>query len=136
MSDFNKTVKELNFPKRIIHCRPNTPIADVMAGMVEKDIGAVVITEDRKPVGIVTERDYLTKLSGKDVDLSGPISDIMTDHPTTVGEDENIMNVVKNMRLGNFRRMIVVDAEGKLVCVISIRDIMEFFAHTIDSKGL
>lgn len=137
VAEFRKSLKDMKIPKRIIHCRPETPFKDVLEAMKSKDMGAVVITTaDRIPLGIITERDILKNIAGEDVDLSLPIETYMTPKPTTVNESEDCLKTIQYMELGGFRRLIVVDDDGKLSFVVSLKDLVFYLYKVIDTKGL
>ncbi|MEQ8209011.1 MAG: CBS domain-containing protein [Lacipirellulaceae bacterium] len=122
---------------RIASLEPNTPlavspqatIAEVLATMLEKRIGCVMITEGDKLAGIFTERDALTKL-GADAGTQGkrPISTVMTTNPVTLQAEDKIAFALHHMNLGGFRHLPVMEGE-KLTGVISIRDILGYLTR-------
>lgn len=138
LDDLRKPIGEFSIPKRIIHCRPEVIAQDVVEAMAEKNAGAAIITnEERDVLGIVTERDFLNKALAQKLDLSNtPISALMTGNPTTIKASTPLMEMVKIMLLGKFRRMIVTDDNNKLQFVVSLGDIVEIFFRTIEKKGL
>lgn len=119
---------------RIASLNPNTPlavspqttIAEVLATMLEKSIGCVMVTEGETLTGIFTERDALTKLSA-DAGQRGdrPISSVMTTDPVTLQAEDKIAFALHHMNLGGFRHLPVMEGE-KLTGVISIRDILAY----------
>lgn len=138
VADFRKPLGDFKIPKRIIHCRPDTPCVDVLEAMKLKDLGAVVVTsEERDVLGIVTERDFMNKVVGIAFDLEkSTVDQIMTANPTTVKISDSLIDVIKIMQLGNFRRMIVTEDNGKLAYVISYGDIIAIIVGIINNRGL
>ena len=102
---------------------PDTPVAECVRTMTAKRIGALIVMDGEKLVGIFTERDALTKVLGAGLDpVSTKISAVMTTDPycilpgTTVGE---AMEVVTKRR---FRHLPIVE-NGKVLGVVSSGDL-------------
>lgn len=96
--------------------------------MSEKNYGAcVVINDEDKPVGIVTERDFMRRLIDKNLDAhTTPISQIMTHHPKVAGLDDNVLDWLRQMSNERFRHVPVVDSSGKLINLLSQGDFVSF----------
>lgn len=102
---------------------PDTPVAECVRTMTAKRIGALIVMDGEKLVGIFTERDALNKVLGAGLDpVSTKISAVMTKDPycilpgTTVGE---AMEVVTKRR---FRHLPIVE-NGKVFGVVSSGDL-------------
>ena len=94
-------------------------VRQVIADIVEKDIAAVVITEEDRPIGILTERDIQNNIARRLEDLGDtPISEVMTRDPIVVSGTDSPARAMNLMTSGNFRHIPVVDADGKLIGVI------------------
>jgi len=103
---------------------PDAPVVDAIRLMAEKRIGALLVMQAGKLVGILSERDYARKvvLQGKS-SRDTPVSDIMTPQVMTVGLDdtaEHCMQLVTNRRI---RHLPVMDGEHVLG-VVSIGDLV------------
>lgn len=98
---------------------------DVARLMAQRNVGSVVVTEDRKCVGLVTDRDVVVHAVGQDLDPSEvPVSDIMTDKPIACKEDQTIFDAAQlAFSQGPFRRLPVVDKEGEVIGIISVADL-------------
>ncbi len=104
----------------------NSTVDDAVKLMWEKQIGSVlVVDEDGKLRGIVTQRDVLYAgyrgLCGKGI----LVTDIMTENPVTVKPDDTIEEAVKKMREADVSHLPVVDNEGKPIGVLAMRDVMD-----------
>lgn len=108
-------------------CRPETSLEDVARIMWEKDCGSVpVVDEQQRPVGIITDRDIaigsvlqhkaLWEICARDITNSRPLF--------TCKQSDDIKNALELMREQSIRRLPVVDAQGKLVGLISMGDII------------
>ena len=93
--------------------------------MVEHDVGSVLIMEGEKLLGIFTERDALRIFvaTRRDPDQT-IIADVMTRDPQTISPDASPEEALQYMTEGNFRHLPVVDDEGKVRGVISLRDFL------------
>jgi len=103
---------------------PMASVFEAVKLMAEKNIGALVVTEGEKIVGIITERDYARKIvlmarSSKDT----PVRDIMTSsamYVSSIQRSEECMALMTNNRV---RHLLVID-DGRLVGIISIGDLV------------
>jgi CBS domain-containing protein len=110
---------------------PNTPTRDVVKLMAKYNIGSVIIIEGEKPVGIFTERD-LVKTVSENRDLNLPVKNNGTyRNLIVVNENDSIKVAAELMKKYNIRHLPVVNNDGKLVGVISIRDLI-YEDHVLD----
>jgi len=117
--------------REVVTAGKNTPLKEVANSMYEKRVGSVVVVDEAgKPVGIVTERD-LVYVCAKGLSADTPIWMVMTENPITIGEDALLLDAVEKMRSLNVRHLPVVDKEGKLVGIISVRDVLDLAAFLI-----
>jgi CBS domain-containing protein len=96
--------------------------------MSEKNYGAsVIVDNDNKPVGIVTERDFMRRLLAKGLDVNTtPISEIMTRDLKLASADDNVVDWLRIMSNERFRHLPVVDAQGKLLNLMSQGDFVSY----------
>jgi CBS domain-containing protein len=104
-------------------------VGDAVACMRESKSGCVLVTEHRKPIGIFTERDVLTKVVGGHLALSTPLAEVMTHDPQAVAERNSVADVIRRMLTGGFRHMPVVDSSGNVTGVISVKRIVEYLVE-------
>jgi CBS domain-containing protein len=117
--------------REVVTAGKNTPLKEAANSMYEKRVGSVVVVDEAgKPVGIVTERD-LVYVCAKGLSADTPIWMVMTENPITIGEDALLLDAVEKMRSLNVRHLPVVDKEGKLVGIISVRDVLDLAAFLI-----
>ncbi len=86
-------------------------------------ISAVPVLKDGKLVGIVTRKDILRKVDENQVAL------LMTQNPVTVKTDTPVEEIIRIFSSTHFRRIPVVDDDGKLVGIITVRDIIQKIAE-------
>jgi CBS domain-containing protein len=123
------------WPKSPSKVSPDTTVGEVLTKMVNERIGCVMVVENDKLVGIFSERDALMKLN---VDaakfLSRPISQFMTTDPVTLETNDKIAFALHKMNVGGYRHVPIL-FHGKLVGVISIRDILRYLTDRITVGG-
>jgi CBS domain-containing protein len=103
-----------------------TLVYDAIALMAEKRIGALLVIDDGKLVGIVSERDYTRKVSLKGKTLRDTqVREIMSSPVIHVTSHETVGEVMSLMTERRIRHMPVVD-DGKVVGVLSIGDIVKW----------
>jgi len=114
--------------KEVVTAKEHDKIRDVAIRMYEKRVGSVVVLDDEgKPIGIVTERDMVYVVA-RALPPDTPVWMVMTENPVVINENALVTEAVEKMRLQNVRHLPVVNAEGKLVGMVSFRDIIDFVA--------
>jgi CBS domain-containing protein len=104
--------------KPLVKAHVGTLAQNAINLMVAKDIGALVVTEKGKPIGIVTERDILRKCCPVATCGSIKIGKIMTKPLVTVDADTSIGSTVEIMIDEKIRRLVVSE-EGKLTGIVT-----------------
>jgi CBS domain-containing protein len=104
----------------------NATVLDAARGMAERNIHAVLVTDDGNLTGIFTGTDLIKKVVavGSDPNLTA-LSDVMTRNPQTVSPGFNAIEALHRMHDGRFRHLPVVD-NGKLVGIVSRRDFLDY----------
>ena len=99
-------------------------VAKILKIMKMSGIGSVVITEEDKPVGIVTDRDIVIKVIMGDRDPSKlKVKEIMTSPLVTIEADASLRHACKLLVEKGIRRLLVIDAD-ELTGVVSLRNIL------------
>jgi CBS domain-containing protein len=104
---------------------PETTVNDLLAGLAEHNIGAMVVIGDDGLQGIVSERDVVRQLfeHGAGI-LGGPVSAIMTALVATCGIEDTVDHLTALMTQNRVRHIPVVEA-GQLVGIVSIGDVVK-----------
>ena len=104
---------------------PTDTVYRALQLMAENNVGSVVVCHDGQMVGIFTERDYCRKLilMGRS-SLNTPLDEIMTRNMITVRPNQNLEECHELMSKYYIRHLPVEDV-GRLVGVVSMRDVME-----------
>jgi CBS domain-containing protein len=102
----------------------------VVAAMKTQGRGAVLVEDDGALVGIFTERDLLNRIDYSDTLWSHVVvRDVMTPHPMVIRADDSLSEALRRLTQGHRRHLPIVDDRGKVVGLISIRDILTFIAE-------
>jgi CBS domain-containing protein len=109
-------------------------LGDAAAAMAERGVGAVVVLEGGSIAAILTERDVMKAVAaGKDG--GAPVADWMTRHPDTIEPGDTTDHAASLMIHGGFRHLPVV-AEGEVVGIVSIRDLMKVALDDRSPRGV
>ena len=113
---------------------PTDTVYRALQLMAENNVGAVMISERGRMVGIFTERDYCRKviLMGRS-SLTTPVAEIMTKKMITVNSNQPLEECLELMTKYHIRHLPVQDNE-KLVGVVSMRDVMEMIISVKDDR--
>jgi len=97
--------------------------------MLEKDIGSLVVSMGKTPVGIVTERDVLRKVTSVGDDPRKiRVRDIMSTTLITAPTGLSIGEAAKKMVSNKIKRLVVVDNEGNLTGLLTATDLIRWMA--------
>jgi len=110
----------------VVTVRPDATCRALLALLAERNIGAVVVSEDGVTVGgIVSERDVVRRLNDRgDAVLDGPVSDIAVWQVSTCGLADHVAELCTTMTQRRIRHLPVVD-HGRLVGIVSIGDMVK-----------
>jgi CBS domain-containing protein len=105
---------------------PAATVREAIRVMREHRIGCVLVVEEERLVGIITERDLLLKV--EDADLGRPIQALMTPDPEVLTLDDPIVYALNKMSVGGFRHVPLVDDARRPVGIVSVKDIIDYIA--------
>ena len=120
---------------------PDTPVYKALELMSEKNCGAVLVLEEEKLVGILSERDYARKviLKGKS-SKDTPVKEIMSSKVVCIQPKQTIDDCMALMTDKRIRHLPVMEGETTLVGLISIGDVVkeviseqEFIIHQLEN---
>lgn len=114
-----------NASGKIWSVRSSQSVLDAVRLLAEKDIGAVLVIDDEKLSGILSERDYARKLILQNRDSrTTPVSEVMTRNVVTITRGMSVAECMTLMTKNRFRHLPVVEDE-KVVGMISIGDLVK-----------
>jgi CBS domain-containing protein len=111
----------------VVTAKPNITAKDAVRTLRETHVGSIIITdENRKCIGIFTERDAI-RIMANDVSLDTPLEQVMTKNVATIGKEASLEEARRLIISHGIRHLPVVDSEGKLVGLFSVRKIIDEF---------
>ena len=109
--------------KALITVNRATTALQVAKMMEQGGIGAVLVQDDGNPVGIVTDRDYATKIAANDLPLATAVENIMSTPLITINHNEPISAAAERMTSKKIRKLAVTE-NGKIVGIITSTDLV------------
>jgi len=117
--------------KNVITIEHDKTAHDAACLISEKDISFLVIMKDDVPIGVLTESDFVKRLSARDKKASEVIiSEIMSNKFRWVNPETEIEDAIQKMLNNNIRRLLILDDE-KLVGVLTQTDLTEFLRNKL-----
>jgi len=112
----------------VVTVSPKETVYEAIKKMSDLKVGALVVTNNEdKPIGMISERDYMTKIALKGLSSKhAPVQDIMTVKVQTTSPKTGASECMKLMTNGRFRHIPVVDDKGKMIGIISIGDLVKY----------
>jgi CBS domain-containing protein len=111
--------------REIFAVEPDEPVYEAIRRMAERQVGALLVMEGERMVGIVSERDYARKVILRDrASRTTPVRDIMTTEVIGVGAHETVQDCMQSMTRHRIRHLPVLE-DGKVVGMLSIGDLVK-----------
>jgi CBS domain-containing protein len=138
---FSQRIRSVMEQKKLVTAAPETTVNQAAKLMAKRNVGAVMVVEDGRLVGIFTERDAVFRVIAKGRDAQTTLlADVMTDAPHTVDPDKTFGYALLMMHDNGFRHLPVIE-NGKPIGIISARnaldpDLEEFVAEAQRRKHI
>jgi len=129
--DFNSSstlVKDI-MTEALISVNITTPAFQIAKMMELEKIGAILVKEDGVHVGIITDRDFATKIAANNLPFDTPVEKIMSSPLITINYRERISIAAKKMSDKKVRKLAVAK-KGKIVGLITSTDLVKEIAKT------
>ena len=119
--------------KNVLTAEKSTSLQDAAEKMNQLNVGCVIVTEESKPVGIITERDFETKVAAEGRPLFTEISEVMSFPLITIDPEETIWEASEIMKEKLIHKLPVIENE-RIVGVITTSDIVRISSVGSDSQ--
>jgi len=107
----------------LISVNPRTTAFQIAKMMEHGGIGAIIVKENTIPVGVITARDFATKIVANNLPFDTPAKKIMSSPLITVDHSETVYSTVKMMNDKKIRK-IIVSEKGKIVGLVASTDLV------------
>ncbi len=109
---------------------PDQTLEEAAAAMREVSHGSALVCQNDQLVGIITERDLL-RLLAESTDFNSPVSESMTTNPQTLSTDDTLLDAVRLMDQGGYRRLPIVGNDACAVGVIDVKTVMNYVVDQV-----
>lgn len=132
---FSQRIRSVMERRKFLTAPPDTTVSKAAKLMANKNVGAVMVVENERLIGIFTERDAVFRVMAQGLDENTTrLSDVMTAAPQTVDPDKSFGYALLMMHENGFRHVPVIEG-GKPIGIVSSRNALdpemeEFVAET------
>ncbi len=122
---FDQLVKEVMQKSKVLKAPPETLVSKAAKLMAKKNVGAVMVVDGERLVGIFTERDVVFRVVAQSRDASKTrLADVMTPSPQVVAPDKPLGYALSIMHERGFRHLPVIES-GRILGIVSARSAMD-----------
>ena len=122
---FSQSVKNVMERKNLLTAPPEMSVREAAKQMAKRTVGAVLVVDGQRLVGIFTERDAVLRVLANDRDPGTTrLAEVMTPAPITVGPEKSFGFALLLMHENGFRHVPVIEG-GKLVGIVSARNALD-----------
>jgi CBS domain-containing protein len=116
--------------RQVITTDPEESVEVAAQRMRDHEVGALAVVEGRRPVGIVTDRDLVTRaLATEAPPKLTQVRAVMTPHPICISKSAPLEGAMADLRFYHIRRLVVVNNAQEVVGIISLDDVLELLAE-------
>jgi CBS domain-containing protein len=116
-----RTIREIIEGQEPLTAPSEMTVAEAARLMKQRNVGAMMVVDGGKLVGMFTERDALFRVLSAGLDGTTPLSKVMTKNPRTIPPDRLFVQALSIMHEGRFRHLPVIE-DGRPIGMISARD--------------
>ena len=118
----------------VVTVKPDATVTELLAGLAEHNIGAMVVVGDSGVAGIVSERDVVRQVHAHGASvLSQPVEKIMTSVVSTCSKSDTLDSLTRLMTENRVRHVPVLE-DGKLIGIVSIGDVVKTRMEELESE--
>jgi CBS domain-containing protein len=120
---FPLKVKDI-MTRDVLSVAPETPVRDAAELLGSFNIGSVPVCQDRKAVGVLTDRDIAVRVTARSLDPAQvKVQEVMTRNPVTCDPEDDLVDVEEVMADAQVRRLPVVDRDGNMIGYLAMAKI-------------
>lgn len=112
----------------------DVPVREAAHILIEKDVNRLLVTEDKKPVGVISTTDFVASIAREEKPKRETVGDIMSDAILVCRGKTPIVSAARTILDAGWRSVLVIDAKGQPLGVVSGKDLMPFVENGIDES--
>jgi len=114
---------------KVVQASPSVSIREALELMQSRRSGYVVLTDQKKVVGIITEVDVAQKILGENVDTQRPVREFMTPDPAVLTRQDPVGSAIDLMAKMSIYHLPLVNESKELAGMLSVRTLIRFLAE-------
>lgn len=111
-------------------------VGDALDAVKRYEKGYVLVIDDGRPIGMMSETEVLTRIVARHVNFNDPVSEYMMHGPATLSEKDPVAVAIRMMDEGGMPAIPILDRDGRAVAVLRTQDIIEFLAEAFPLQVL
>ncbi|MGH1567017.1 MAG: CBS domain-containing protein [Nitrosopumilus sp.] len=119
--------------KNVLTVEKSTSLQEAAQNMKKSNVGCVIVTENNKPLGIVTERDFVTRIAAEGRPLFTEIFEVMSSPLITIDPEETIWEASEMMKERKIHKLPVKENE-QIIGIVTTTDIVKISSVGSDSE--
>jgi CBS domain-containing protein len=112
----------------------NTPVTEAVNLLMEKGVSRLLVTDNEKPVGIISLSDFVASIASEIKTKRETVGDVMSDAILVCRGKTPVASAARAMTSAGWRSVLVVDAKGKILGVVSGYDLLRFVKEGVDEN--
>jgi CBS-domain-containing membrane protein len=112
----------------------NVPINEAVNLLTEKSVSRLLVTDNGKPVGIISLSDFIASIANETEFKRNIVADVMSDAILVCRGKTPVASAARAMTSAGWRSVLVVDAKGKILGVVSGLDLLRFVKDGLDEN--
>ena len=121
--------------RKLVTAAPQDSLAKVAKLMEQENVGAVVVTQENRPIGIVTDRDLAVAVCVRGTSPKEHVQNVMTCPVSTISKDEGVYNATQQLMEQAVRRLPVVDENGDAIGLVSLDDLLLLLSRELQNMA-
>jgi CBS domain-containing protein len=118
----------------VISVEADMPLAEAVRNLLEKQISRLLVTENSKPVGVISLSNFVASIAREEESKRETVGDVMSDAILVCRDKTPIYATARAMTSSGYRSVLVVDARGKPLGVVSGIDLLPFVKDGVDES--
>ena len=121
--------------RKLVTAAPQDSLAKVAKLMEQENVGAVVVTQENRPIGIVTDRDLAVAVCVRGTSPKEHVQNVITCPVSTISQDEGVYDATQQLMEQAVRRLPVVDVNGDAIGIVSLDDLLLLLSRELQNMA-